>query len=232
MKKFLILFCALLLFLPAACGRNGSPDLSTPETSAEASAGISTSGSSDAATSASFESGATTPESSDTGTVPDESKTLPTGTNSRQTNPPANSTNPPANSTAPPDNTTPSQPPATSKPPEDPPKPPVYTEADYNAIIAEIKAYAENRTSIKFIWSDLLTMDNAGYHGLPNLTRHSRDSVIKTLKYHVDLTVEFATDPKYGVPSESGHYRIIWFVDTHNVWGFGNGDILFAFLYG
>jgi len=78
--------------------------------------------------------------------------------------------------------------------PTNPPAP-VYTQADYDAIIAEVRRYAESRTNARFIWDPTLTramadQGLAGFHGMPNLTRHGKDSVISSLKYHVDLTEE------------------------------------------
>jgi len=119
----------------------------------------------------------------------------------------------------------------TAPPATQPPKP-VYAEADYAAIIATVRAYAEGKTKVKFFWDTSLTMENAGFHGTPNLTRYGTASVLDDLKYHCDLTEEMVSGGNGGVPSSEVHYNVCWFVDQNNIWGAGNGDILFVLVYG
>ena len=114
---------------------------------------------------------------------------------------------------------------------------PIYTTNDCAEIIAAVRAYAESKTKVKFVWDTSLTYEyaqsgRAGFHDVPNLTRHGKDSVLADLKYHCDLTEELVSGGNGGVPSSEVHYNVCWFVDQQNVWGFGNGDILFVLVYG
>ena len=103
------------------------------------------------------------------------------GANSRSADPPANNT--PSQQPA---TSTPTQPPATSNPT---PVKPTYTEADYQAIINEIKAYGLAKG---FIWEESYTFEQGHqYYGRPNLERDGYDGVISRLKLHCD---KIATD--------------------------------------
>jgi hypothetical protein len=118
-----------------------------------------------------------------------------------------------------------------------PPAKPVYTEADCAEIVAAVRAYAESKTKVKFVWDASMTFEAAkegryGYHDTPNLTRAGKKSVTDDLKYNADLTEDIVTNPAYGVPSGEIRYNVVWFVDQQNIWGFGNGDICFALIYG
>jgi len=120
---------------------------------------------------------------------------------------------------------------AAPKPQTQPPKP-IYTEADYAEIIAAVRAYADSKTKVKFVWDTSLTMGKASYHDVPNLTRYGKASVLDDLKYHCDLTEDNLSGGNGGVPSSEVHYNVYWFVDQNNVWGFGNCDICFVLVYG
>ncbi len=60
---------------------------------------------------------------------------------------------------------------------------PVYTEADYQAIIDEIRRYGESKG---FVWNDSLAIgvDGIGYYGRPDLTNDGYDGVISMLKFY------------------------------------------------
>ena len=127
------------------------------------------------------------PEASAEPSEPEPSKiptttSTPAGTTSRPTTPPANNT--PSQAPAQPATSTPA-PPASSTPTPSQPTKPTYTEADYQAIISEIRAYGEAKG---FVWDDSFAFGQAGlgYYGRPNLTDLSKESVISDLKYHCD----------------------------------------------
>jgi hypothetical protein len=122
-------------------------------------------------------------------------------------------------------------------PPQTQPPRPIYTEADYAEIIAAVRQYAESKTAVQFVWDPTMTIEKtnqglAGYHGTPNITRHSKQSVLDDLMYHVDLTEDAVSNPLYGVPSSSVHYHVYWFVDQVGIWGFGPGDVCLVLVYG
>ena len=75
--------------------------------------------------------------------------------------------------------------------------------------------------------------EDQSYFGTPNLTRDGKDRIIQTLKYHVDLTVDVATNPAYGIPSDTVHYNIIWY-EKENEYFFEEpgSSIYFVLLYG
>jgi hypothetical protein len=206
-----ILLCALLVF--SSCGKPpGEPTEATGSTrgTPTSSEGIT----------ASVETKAPVPSAPDENesqaSAPDESAG---GTQSSQTaasSKPAGTTGKaPSGSPA---SSKPSVPPATSKAPTTTTPSnsttsvnPVYTEADYAAIVAEIRQYAQSRTKVTFLWDNAnrLTMDNAGYYGTPNLARDKRNGVINTLKYHIDK-IENLIFNQSGQGS-TVEYRIIWF---------------------
>jgi len=126
--------------------------------------------------------------------------------------------------------------PATTTAAQGNPPAPVYTQTDYEAIIAEVRRYAESRTNARFVWNPKLTREMAnqglaGYHGMPNLTRHGKDSVITSLKYHVDLTEEHVARNAHGM-EPIVNYHVYWYVDTQGTWGFGPNDVCFILIYG
>ena len=128
-------------------------------------------------------------------------------------------------------------PPAVSSEPSKPPEPTVsvYTQKDYDEIIAVVREYAESQTKLNFVWNPALEMNYfCGWHGTPSLNLNEKDGVIRTLKYHVDLTVEIAANPIYGVPSEgSADYNIIWFEEENTRFFQEPGStIYFVLLYG
>jgi len=169
-----------------------------------------------------------TAESTNTGNTTSSSSGQAAGTSSK----PAGTTSKPVSSGSAASSKPDDKPPATSKPADPPPASsapanPVYTEADYNAIIAEARQYAQSKTKVTFIYDNVnrLTMDNAGYYGTPNLIRDGYDGVIKTLKFHIDKIENLAY-------SQSGEgaiatYRIIWFELTQT-----QPTIAFVVLYG
>ena len=125
--------------------------------------------------------------------------------------------------------------PAPTATPTNPPAP-VYTQADYEAIIAEVRAYAESKTNARFVWDPSLTREKAdaglaGYHGMPNLTRHSKQSVLADLKYHVDLTAEHVARNARGM-EPIVNYHVYWYSDAQGTWGFGPNDVCFILIYG
>jgi len=128
-------------------------------------------------------------------------------------------------------------PPAPTAAPTSPPAP-VYTQADYEEIVRIIRNYAESKTNARFVWDTSLTREKAdqgraGYHGTPNITRHSKKSVIDDLMYHVDLTAEnVARSATANGMEPIVNYHVYWYVDTQGTWGFGPNDICFILVYG
>jgi len=233
MKKKLniafVILCIILVF--TACGRApGDPAGVTGSTSEElTSSAETTTAASEASTDPTPDESEPTPsasaESTPTGNPVTSNPSAatsskPAGTTSNPTPPGTTPSSKPAD---PPTTSKPANPPVTSKPPADP----VYTEADYNAIVAEIQKYAQDKEKVKFVWDDAnrLTMDNAGYYGTPNLARDKRDGVISTLKFHIDKIENLAY-------SQSGEgaiatYRIIWYEITETY-----QSVAFVVLYG
>ena len=54
----------------------------------------------------------------------------------------------------------------------------------------------------------------------------------QTLKYHVDLTVDVATNPIYGVPSDIARYNILWYVQENSFFEEPGSDVYFVLIYG
>lgn len=114
--------------------------------------------------------------------------------------------------------------------PQTQPSKPVYTEADYAEIIAAVRAYAESKTKVKFIWDTTLTYEyarsgKAGYHDVIDLSQSSgKNFVINELKYNIDLTEDVVSNPMNGVPSSEAHYNVVWFEYQ--------GSIMFCHIYG
>ena len=189
MRKISVLIILLCtLFLLSACGNTAGT--TPPENTSGANTDVITSAPSDTST---VEPGGTESPVPDSSTPPATDSTptssAPGTDNSRPTNPPATSSNPttpPTTSNPPP--TTSNPPPTTSNPPTTstpPPSKPTYTDADYQAIINEIRKYGEAKG---FVWNDSFTFEEGHqYYGRPNLERDGYDGVINMLKYHCDL---------------------------------------------
>jgi hypothetical protein len=110
--------------------------------------------------------------------------------------------------------------------PTNPPAP-VYTQADYEAIVAEVRAYAEAKTKVRFIWKPELRYDvqPVGFHDVVNLSKSSGKAfVINELKYHLDLTESHVAGGSGGVPGDAVYYDIEFFEYQ--------GDMMFTHLYG
>ena len=232
MKKILVLVFSVGILLLSACTAQSS----TPE-----------------ASSASDRTGTTgntlprqeEPISSSAGneaaeTIPTESTMQPTqpaepqpGVTAEQ---PVTTTPPTQNPTQPPQ---PSQETAETKPTEIvqpsevPPEPldtasaPVYTQADYDRIISEVRAYAESYAAqgFRFIWTDSMVFSqDVGYFGTPYLRQEGVDGTIRRLQYHVDKIVKTSTDPANGVTVSEMSYKVVQIER--------NGEIAFAVIYG
>ena len=72
----------------------------------------------------------------------------------------------------------------------------------------------------------------SGYHGTPNLNKSGKDGVIRTLKYHVDLTADVLTDPANGLTSDTVEYNIVWYEQDRYFFEEPGKDIYFALIYG
>lgn len=172
-------------------------------------------------------------------TIPTESTMQPTqpaepqpGVTAEQ---PVTTTPPTQNPTQPPQ---PSQETAETKPTEIvqpsevPPEPldtasaPVYTQADYDRIISEVRAYAESYAAqgFRFIWTDSMVFSqDVGYFGTPYLRQEGVDGTISRLQYHVDKIVKTSTDPANGVTVSEMSYKVVQIER--------NGEIAFAVIY-
>jgi len=132
--------------------------------------------------------------------------------------------------------TTPPQPPATSTSPSEPPVPaaPVYTQKDFDEIIAAVREYAESQTDIKFAWKPTMKKDDgaSGYHDTPNLSRDGKERLIRELKYNVDLTVQLLMDQTKGIISCTVDYNILWYEQDRYFFQEPGKDIFFVLLYG
>ena len=143
-----------------------------------------------------------------------------------------------SNPTPQPPNDTPKTSSPTSAESSSPPMPlesvaPVYTQKDFDEIIAVIRKYAESQTGLKFIWNPVLKMNVfCGWHDTPNLNKRGKDGVIRTLKYNVDLTVDVLTNPANGLTSDEVHFNIIWFEEKRSFFEEPGFDTYFVLLYG
>jgi hypothetical protein len=103
----------------------------------------------------------------------------------------------------------------------------VYTQADCDAIVAEVRAYAEAKTKVRFIWKPELRYDTppVGFHDVVNLTRSSgKEFVISELKYHADLTEHLVAGGNGGIPGDAVYYNVEYF-DYQ-------GDLMWVLVYG
>ena len=141
----------------------------------------------------------------------------------KQTEPPK--TEPPV-TTEPPK---PTEPPITEEPPapEEPEPPKEPTQADFDRIIAEVRAYAESYRDkgFTFEWDDTMEFSwDVGWFGTPRIRYEGIDGTIEMLKYHVDKIYKTSTDPKYGLTSDRMPYKVVQITV--------DGDIAFAVIYG
>jgi len=158
-------------------------------------------------------------------TAGERSKTAPT---TKSSTPSLTNSDPPRLPTA--SSTPPAPPPSSAEPTA-----PVYTQQDYDDIIAAVRHYAENEiTKIKFVWDPTIKMDEFhGWHGTPQLNSSEKDGVIRTLKYHADLTADVLTDQANGMPSHTVYYNIVRY-EVENMFFFEQPcvSIFFALVYG
>ena len=126
--------------------------------------------------------------------------------------------------TEPPETTQPSE--ASTEPP-DTVSDPVYSQADFDRIISEVRAYAESYAAqgFRFIWTDGMAFSqDVGYFGTPYLRQEGVDGTISRLQYHVDKIVRTSTDPANGVTVSEMSYKVVQIER--------NGEIAFAVIYG
>ena len=120
--------------------------------------------------------------------------------------------------------------PTTTVTPKTNPLQPTYTQADYDEIVAAVRAYAESKTLVRFTWNPALTYEyarsgRAGYHDLVDLSpTNGKEYVINRLKYHVDLTETRGITGSGGIPSYTVDYNIVYF-EYQN-------ELLFCLIYG
>jgi hypothetical protein len=100
-----------------------------------------------------------------------------------------------------------------------------------------VRAYAESKTAVKFIWNPELTYEyarqgRAGYQDVINLSLYGKEFVINELKYDCDLTEDFASNPAYGVPTTQMHYNVVWFPYQSDIWFESEPTVMFALIYG
>ncbi len=133
----------------------------------------------------------------------------------------------------PPQETAETKPSETTQPSEMPTEPPdtasdpVYTQADFDRIISEVRAYAESYAAqgFRFIWTDSMAFSqDVGYFGTPYLRQEGVDGTISRLQYHVDKIVKTSTDPANGVTVSEMSYKVVQIER--------NGEIAFAVIYG
>lgn len=133
----------------------------------------------------------------------------------------------------PPLETAETKPSETTQPSEAPTEPPdtttdpVYTQADFDRIISEVRAYAESYVAqgFRFIWTDSMAFSqDVGYFGTPYLRQEGVDGTISRLQYHVDKIVKTSTDPANGVTVSEMSYKVVQIER--------NGEIAFAVIYG
>ena len=101
----------------------------------------------------------------------------------------------------------------TAAPQTQPPRT-AYTQADYDKIVAEVKAYAESKTKVRFILKPDLRYDSqiVSYHDVINLTQSSGTAfVINELKYNVDQTEWLVSGGSGGVPGDAVYYNVVYF---------------------
>ena len=146
-------------------------------------------------------------------------KTVPSTPGPPKTEEPPEPVNPPK----------PTEPPVTEEPPapEEPEPPKEPTQADFDRIIAEVRAYAESYRDkgFTFEWDDAMEFGwEVGWFGAPSVKYDGVDGVIEILKLHVDRIYKAATDSKKGVPSSVMPYKVVQ-IDA-------DGEIAFAVIYG
>ena len=149
---------------------------------------------------------------------------------------PVTTTPPTQKSTQPPQpplETVETKPPETTQPSEAPTEPPdtasapVYTQADFDRIISEVRAYAESYAAqgFRFVWTDGMAFSqDVGYFGTPYLRQEGVDGTISRLQYHVDKIVRTSTDPANGVTVSEMGYKVVQIER--------NEEIAFAVIYG
>lgn len=232
MKKILVFVFSVGILLLSACTAQSS----TPEaSSASDRAGIAESTLSrqeePISSSAGNETAESTPtESTMQPTQPAEPQPDATAEQPVTTAPPTqNPTQPPQ----PPQETAETKPSETTQPSEPPTEPPstvpdpVYTQADFERIISEVRAYAESYAAqgFRFIWTDSMAFSpDVGYFGTPYLRHEGVDGTIRRLQYHVDKIVKTSTDPANGVTVSEMSYKVVQIEQS--------GEIAFAVIYG
>ena len=111
--------------------------------------------------------------------------------------------------------------------PEEPEPPKEPTQADFDRIIAEVRAYAESYRDkgFTFVWKEEMEFSwDVGWFGTPRICYEGIDGTIDMLKYHVDKIYKTSTDPKYGLTSDRMPYKVVQITV--------DGDIAFAVIYG
>ena len=121
------------------------------------------------------------------------------------------------------------EPPVTEEPPapEEPEPLKEPTQADFDRIIAEVRAYAESYRDkgFTFVWKEEMEFSwEVGWFGTPRIRYEGIDGTIDMLKYHVDKIYRTGTDPIYGATSDSVTYKVVQITV--------DGDIAFAVIYG
>lgn len=232
MKKILVLVFSVGILLLSACTAQSS----TPEaSSASDRAGIAESTLSrqeePISSSAGNETAESTPtESTMQPTQPAEPQPDATAEQPVTTAPP---TQKPTQPPQPPQETAETKPSETTQPSEPPTEPPstvpdpVYTQADFERIISEVRAYAESYAAqgFRFIWTDSMAFSpDVGYFGTPYLRHEGVDGTIRRLQYHVDKIVKTSTDPANGVTVSEMSYKVVQIEQS--------GEIAFAVIYG
>lgn len=170
-------------------------------------------------------------------TTPTESTMQPAEPQPGVTAEPPVTTTPPAQKPTqppqPPLETVETKPSETTQPSEAPTEPPdtasdpVYTQADFDRIISEVRAYAESYAAqgFRFIWTDSMAFSqDVGYFGTPYLRQEGVDGTISRLQYHVDKIVRTSTNPANGVTVSEMSYKVVQIER--------NGEIAFAVIYG
>ena len=232
MKKILVFVFSVGILLLSACTAQSS----TPEaSSASDRAGIAESTLSrqeePISSSAGNETAESTPtESTMQPTQPAEPQPDATAEQPVTTAPP---TQKPTQPPQPPQETAETKPSETTQPSEPPTEPPntvpdpVYTQADFERIISEVRAYAESYAAqgFRFIWTDSMAFSpDVGYFGTPYLRQEGVDGTISRLQYHVDKIVKTSTDPANGVTVSEMSYKVVQIEQS--------GEIAFAVIYG